>query len=66
MQQEAIFAAGKNGLFFANDTADLSTTGHGTFFTEETVLMQVPVADGIVPPYSVLYDGDCRGSELVQ
>ena len=58
--------AGKNGLVFANDTANLSSAGHGTFFTEETVLMQVPVADGFVPLYEVLYEGACKEPELVR
>ena len=63
--QEAFIHAGKNGLVFAADTAALSRVGHISIFTEETVLMQVPTAGGIVPPHTVLYNGPCRGKELL-
>ena len=63
--QEAFIRAGKNGLLFAADTAALSRVGHISIFTKETVLMQVPTAGGIVPPHSVLYNGPCRGQELI-
>ena len=63
--QEAIAHGNKNGLLFAADTAALSKTGHVTIFTEETILAQIPTKDGIVPPHKVLYEGGCKGAELV-
>ena len=63
--QEVFVQAGKNGLVFAADTAALSTGGHVSIFTKETVLMQVPTAGGIVPPHIVLYRGPCRGNEMI-
>ncbi|KAL6716060.1 cytochrome c oxidase subunit 1 [Lecanora helva] len=58
--------AGKNGLVFAADTAALSSVGHVTYFTKKTFLMQIPVADGIVPNHTVLYSGPCKGKELMK
>lgn len=64
--QCATIGAGKNGLFFAADTAAVSTIGHVTAFTKETVLIQIPVAGGVTPDHVVLYSGPCRGAELVK
>lgn len=63
--QEGYIRAGKNALVFSADTAALSKGGHVTIFTEQTILMQVPTARGIVPPHTVLYTGACRGDELM-
>lgn len=43
----------------------MSTTGHVTAFTEETILLQIPTAGGLVPDHEVLYPGACKGAELV-
>ena len=64
--QCATIGAGKNGLFFAADTAAVSAIGHVTAFTKETILIQIPVAGGVTPDHVVLYSGPCRGAELVQ
>lgn len=56
---------GANGLFFAADTAAVSQFGHVTEFIEETILLQIPTADGIVPPHTILHPGACKGNELV-
>ena len=58
--------AGKNGLVFAADTAALSSVGHVTVFTKETFLMQIPTANGTVPEHTVLYEGPCKGKELMK
>ena len=64
--QRAIISAGKNGLFFAADTAAVSAVGHVTDFLKETVLIQIPVAGGLAPNHTMLYSGPCKGAELVQ
>ncbi len=58
--------SGMNGLFFAADTAAVSQFGHVTDFVEETILLQIPTAGGIVPPHSILHSGACKGNELVR
>ena len=58
--------AGKNGLGMAVDTPDVSATGHVSEFLEETVLMQIPTADGVVPAHEVLYQRPCDGEELLE
>jgi len=56
--------SGMNGLFFAADTAAVSQFGHVTDFVEETILLQIPTAGGIVP-HTILHSGACKGNELV-
>ena len=60
----AVVHGGKNGLLFAADTAALSSDGHLTIFTKETALLQIPTADGKVPPHTVLHSGACKGADL--
>ena len=63
--QKGLVSAGKNGLFFVADTSAISQQGHYTYYAEETVLLQVPTANGLVPLHRVLYKGQCEGLELV-
>ena len=63
--QHSFITSGLNGLFFAADTAAVSTTGHVTAFTELTILIQIPTAGGVVPAHRVLHSGPCRGEDLV-
>ncbi|ORY67801.1 uncharacterized protein BCR38DRAFT_338379 [Pseudomassariella vexata] len=63
---EAWIYGGKNGLIFAEDTADVSEWGHGTAFPsdEETVALTMPTVDGVVPEHTVLHNGACGPQEL--
>jgi hypothetical protein len=64
--EEAWILGGRHGLIIAADTAAVSALGHITTYPgrEETIAMQIPTADGLVPPHSVLYPGPCKGAEL--
>ena len=62
--QSATIGAGKNGLVFAADTAAVSSTGHITAFLEDTILIQIPLRDGVAPKHTILHDGGCRGEDL--
>ena len=53
--------AGKNGLGMAVDTPDVSATGHVSEFLEETVLMQIPTADGLFPLMRYFISGLAMG-----
>ena len=63
-EQEAVLSAGKNSVLIAVDTADVSEVGHVTEFLEETVLLQIPFAEGVVPQHEVLYQEVCCCDEL--
>ena len=64
--QIGIIHGGKNGLIIAADTADVSDDGHITVYPsrEQTVALQVPFRDGIVPPHRLVYEGACKGHEV--
>lgn len=57
---------GKNGLIIAADTADVSDDGHITVYLsrEQTVGLQIPFRDGVVPPHRVIHEGACWGGEI--
>ena len=64
--QEATIHGGKDGLIIAADTADVSAQGHITKYPskKETIAVQIPTADGKVPPHTVLYQGPCKRGDL--
>ncbi|KAI1804059.1 hypothetical protein F4811DRAFT_304106 [Daldinia bambusicola] len=59
---EATIHGGRYGLTYVEDTADVSVWGHRATFPgyDETVLLMIPVRDGINPPHTVLHDGPCK------
>ncbi|KAI1661362.1 hypothetical protein F4813DRAFT_399331 [Daldinia decipiens] len=59
---EVIVHGGRYGLMYVDDRADVSIWGHRTTFPgdDETILLMIPVRDGINPPHSVLHDGPCN------
>ena len=59
-----MISAGKNSVLIAVDTADVSEVGHVTEFLEETILLQIPFAGGVVPEHEVLYQETCGCNEL--
>ncbi|EMC91347.1 hypothetical protein BAUCODRAFT_80518 [Baudoinia panamericana UAMH 10762] len=65
ISQAVFVAAGANSVLFSDDTADVSSDGHVTLAVEETVLLQIPTANGTVPPHKVLHNGPCAGQELL-
>ncbi|OTB18333.1 hypothetical protein K445DRAFT_315142 [Daldinia sp. EC12] len=64
---EVIVHGGRYGLIYIDDTADVSVWGHRTTYPgyDDTILLMMPVRDGINPPHTVLYDGPCKAEELV-
>ncbi|KAE9967854.1 hypothetical protein EG328_007946 [Venturia inaequalis] len=58
---------GKYGLIIAADTSGVSKYGHATAYPSDadTVALQVPFKDGIIPDHTVLYDGPCLWSEMI-
>ncbi|KAI1481656.1 hypothetical protein F4774DRAFT_17580 [Daldinia eschscholtzii] len=64
---EVIVYGGRYGLIYIDDTADISVWGHRTTYPgyDDTILLMMPVRDGINPPHTVLYDGPCKVEELV-
>ena len=64
---EAWIIGGKNGLIIAADTADVSKVGHISDYPsqEETMSLQIPIADGVAPPHEVLHEGACTGVEMM-
>jgi len=63
--QTATIPGGRNGLILAADIKNASTYGHITVYPnkKETIVMQIPTADNVIPPHSVLHDGPCAKSE---
>ncbi|KAH8800640.1 hypothetical protein F5884DRAFT_685354 [Xylogone sp. PMI_703] len=63
--QEAFLLSGKNGLAFVADTTNLSPKGHITSnpTKEDTITLQIPTADGLIPKHRVLHKGVCTGDE---
>ena len=66
-EDEAWIRGGKNGLIIAADTAAVSEEGHITSYPskKETLALQIPTADGLLPMHRVLHQGACRKSEMV-
>ena len=46
-----------DSMIIATDTADVSTIGYITVFNEDTVLLEIPVAGGVVPNHTVFARG---------
>ena len=61
-----MISAGKNSVLIAVDTPDVSEIGHVTEFLEETIILQIPSAGGIVPEHTVLYQDACSCDELLE
>ncbi len=61
-QQKAYVQGGRDGLIFVADTAGRSKEGHLTQYpgSKETTVLQIPTADGAIPPHIVLHKGPCR------
>jgi hypothetical protein len=57
---EALIVGGDNGLIFAADTQNVSSSGHATNYPsrEETRALQIPTG-GIIPQHTVLHSGPC-------
>jgi hypothetical protein len=53
--------AGESAMLFAADTAAVSRQGHGGTFpgTTESIVLQIPTMNGLVPEHKVLYEGTC-------
>ncbi len=64
---QATVRGGKYGLIIAADTAAVSTLGHITEYpsNQETIALQIPTLDGVVPAHRVLHGGACSGSEMM-
>ncbi|CRG91291.1 hypothetical protein PISL3812_08339 [Talaromyces islandicus] len=62
---EAFVVGGKHGGILALDTADVSADGHITVYptNEVTAVLELPFADGKVPPHVSLHDGPCTAEE---
>lgn len=52
-------------MLIAVDTASVSENGHLSEFFEDTVLLQIPFKDGVLPEHEVLYQEACGGDELM-
>ncbi|KAI0803632.1 hypothetical protein GGR55DRAFT_392099 [Xylaria sp. FL0064] len=63
---DAYIFGGPFGLIFAADTQDVSTKGHRTqhIGLTETVIFEIPTADGKVPEHHVLHLGPCDAGEI--
>ncbi|RWA08419.1 hypothetical protein EKO27_g6693 [Xylaria grammica] len=58
---------GESGVLFFEDTATVSRRGHGSFYPgiTETIFLQIPTKDGIVPEHEVLSNNaPCKGTEF--
>jgi hypothetical protein len=62
---EVFVVGGKHGGILALDTADVSADGHFTVYptNEVTTALELPFADGKVPPHVSLHDGPCTAEE---
>ncbi|TFY61154.1 hypothetical protein EVJ58_g4702 [Rhodofomes roseus] len=59
----AYVPGGPNGVIIAVDTTG---SGHNTSYPSngETVALQIPFADGAVPPHTVVSEGPCVGNQI--
>jgi hypothetical protein len=64
--QEVMIPGGKNALLIAVDTPDVSETGHVSEVLEETIILQIPFAGGVIPEHTVLYHDACSCDELLE
>ncbi|EJD36632.1 hypothetical protein AURDEDRAFT_188330 [Auricularia subglabra TFB-10046 SS5] len=61
----AFVLGGANGFLFAADTAAVSKDGHLTVYPsdEPTRALQIPTANGRVPPHKVIHAGPCTSAD---
>lgn len=59
----AFVPGGPNGIIIAVDTTG---SGHNTSYpsNSETIGLQIPFADGIIPPHTVANEGPCAGNQV--
>src|SRR5271155_252609 len=64
---EVWIQGGRNGLIIATDTSSRSRHGHFTEFPSDTatVLVQIPMANGVIPDHDVLHVGPCGWEEMI-
>ncbi|KAL8726451.1 MAG: hypothetical protein Q9181_006048 [Wetmoreana brouardii] len=64
--QKAYIKGGRDGLIFVADTANVSVKGHLTQYPsdKETTALQIPTANGTIPPHIVLHRGPCPQHEV--
>lgn len=65
-KHEAWIYGGAQGLIIAADTAEVSKIGHVTDYpgNTETTALQIPIANGKLPPHRRLHSGPCKIHEL--
>jgi hypothetical protein len=51
-------SSGGMDMLFATDTPAVSEKGHGSYFPgiTETIFMQIPTKDGLIPKHEVIHD----------
>ena len=61
---DAFVLGGANGIIIAVDTTG---TGHNTSYpsNQETRALQIPFANGIIPPHVVVSNGACTSDQIV-
>ena len=62
----AYITGGQFGLIFAADTADVSRDGHISTYlgNTESVYVQIPTQDGMIPEHIRLHMGPCVAEEM--
>ncbi|KAK2759396.1 hypothetical protein FQN54_002874 [Arachnomyces sp. PD_36] len=62
----AFVTPGNSGLIFAADTPDVSSDGHTSRYlgNTESVYLQIPTLDGMIPEHDILHMGPCDTEEL--
>jgi hypothetical protein len=63
--QDVYIRGGKYGTVFVADTAEVSKTGHYSFFPEDSVMVRLPTDGGKIPEHTVLYSGPCKDEHVV-
>lgn len=63
---DAYIEGGEFGIVFATDIENLSQLGHNTSYPSdvESVALEIPMKDNVIPPHSVLHKGPCEPSEM--
>lgn len=64
--EKAYIEGGRYGTIFVADTASVSRPGHLTQYpsNRETTALQIPTADGSIPPHIVLHKGPCLWQQI--
>jgi hypothetical protein len=63
--QDVYIRGGKYGTVFVADTAEVSRTGHHSFFPEDSSMVRLPTADGKIPAHTILYGGPCKDEHVL-